>query len=110
MLRFQMLVMGKRLSMPAARGPRGIEYRPRTIRALGAAEHVWFWKGHEVRERAWLFLADQSVDPRLEQGESPDLVEPDGDRFKTLWRSMHDSRAALPKTATEPGQVHSITE
>ena len=67
-----------------------------TIRALGAVDHVWFWKGREVRERAWLFLADQPVDPRLEQGQSPDLVEADGHRFKTLWRSMHDSRADLP--------------
>jgi 8-oxo-dGTP pyrophosphatase MutT (NUDIX family) len=67
-----------------------------TIRELGTIDHVWFWNGREVRERAWLFLASSSDDARLSRGDSPELVEADGQRVKTFWRPIEDSGAALP--------------
>ena len=67
-----------------------------TIRELGRVDHVWSWKGREVRERAWLFLASSSDDPRLSRGESPELVEADGQRVKTLWRPIEHNTATLP--------------
>jgi putative (di)nucleoside polyphosphate hydrolase len=67
-----------------------------TIRELGRIDHVWFWNGREVRERAWLFLANSSEDARLNRGETPELVEADGHRFKTFWRPIEDSVARLP--------------
>jgi len=67
-----------------------------TIQALGAVDHVWFWKGREVRERAWLFLASSSDDARLSQGESPDLLEANGNRIKTLWRPIQGIAETLP--------------
>ena len=63
---------------------------------LGAVDHVWFWNGREVRERAWLFLASSSDDARLSRGECPELVEADGQRIKTVWRRMEESLASLP--------------
>lgn len=66
------------------------------LRPLSKVDHIWFWKGREVRERAWLFLANPSDDERLIRGETPDLVEADGERIKTLWRSIHDDSGALP--------------
>jgi 8-oxo-dGTP pyrophosphatase MutT (NUDIX family) len=67
-----------------------------TIRELGTVDHVWFWKGREVRERAWLFLASSSDDARLSRGDSPELVEADGQRVKTFWRPIEDNGATLP--------------
>jgi len=67
-----------------------------TIRELGAVDHIWFWKGREVRERAWLFLASSSDDARLQRGESPDLLEANGQPVKTLWRPIQDNGASLP--------------
>lgn len=67
-----------------------------TIRELGTVYHVWFWKGREVRERAWLFLASSSDDARLSRGDSPELVEADGQRVKTFWRPIEDNGATLP--------------
>jgi 8-oxo-dGTP pyrophosphatase MutT (NUDIX family) len=67
-----------------------------TVQALGAVDHVWFWKGREVRERAWLFLADPADDARLSRGESPELLEANGDRIQTRWRPIQDTAAALP--------------
>lgn len=66
------------------------------LHLLCRVDHIWFWKGREVRERAWLFLANSSDDERLSRGETPDLVEADGERIKTLWRSVHDDSEALP--------------
>ena len=66
------------------------------LRLLGKVDHIWFWKGREVRERAWLFLANSSDDERLSRGETPDLVEAGGERIKTLWRSINDDNEALP--------------
>ncbi len=66
------------------------------LRLLGKVDHIWFWKGREVRERAWLFLANSSDDERLSRGENPDLVEAGGERIKTLWRSINDDYEELP--------------
>jgi 8-oxo-dGTP pyrophosphatase MutT (NUDIX family) len=66
------------------------------IQPLGDIDHVWFWKGREVRERAWLFLANASDDARLSRGELPDLLEANGQRIKTFWRSIHDITEMLP--------------
>jgi ADP-ribose pyrophosphatase YjhB (NUDIX family) len=59
-----------------------------TVQQLGAIDHVWFWKGREVHERAWLFLADSAEHPHLRKGETPQILEADGDRFITCWRSI----------------------
>jgi 8-oxo-dGTP pyrophosphatase MutT (NUDIX family) len=67
-----------------------------TIRELGAVDHIWLWKGREVRERAWLFLASSSDDARLRRGETPDLIEATGQLMKTLWRPIQDNPASLP--------------
>lgn len=57
------------------------------IQPLSAVDHVWHWKGREVRERAWFFLASTADDIRLSRGECPELLEADGARCPTLWRS-----------------------
>jgi 8-oxo-dGTP pyrophosphatase MutT (NUDIX family) len=67
-----------------------------TILELGTVDHIWFWNGREVRERAWLFLASSSDDPRLGRGECPALVEGDGECVKTLWRPIEENAAKLP--------------
>jgi 8-oxo-dGTP pyrophosphatase MutT (NUDIX family) len=66
------------------------------IHLLGKVDHVWFWKGREVRERAWIFLANSSDDGHLSRAESPEVFEAGGERIKTLWRSIHDASVALP--------------
>jgi 8-oxo-dGTP pyrophosphatase MutT (NUDIX family) len=63
---------------------------------LGTVDHVWFWNGREVRERAWLFLASSSDDARLSRGECPELVEADGQRIRTVWRPIEENIASLP--------------
>ena len=59
-----------------------------SIEALGSVDHVWFLNGREVHERAWLFLASSNDDPRLSRGETVELLEADGERFRTVWRSI----------------------
>ena len=66
------------------------------VRELGTVDHVWFWNGREVRERAWLFLASSSDDARLSRGECPELLEADGQRSKTVWRPIEENLASLP--------------
>lgn len=63
---------------------------------VGTVDHVWFWNGREVRERAWLFLASSSDDARLSRGECPVLVEADGQRIQTVWRPIEENVAPLP--------------
>lgn len=63
---------------------------------LGSVDHVWSWKGREVRERAWLFLANSSDDERLTLGETPDLTESTGEQVKTLWRPVEGASEPLP--------------
>jgi 8-oxo-dGTP pyrophosphatase MutT (NUDIX family) len=67
-----------------------------TIRELGTVDHIWFWNGREVRERARLFLASSSDDARLNRGDSPELVEADGQRVKTFWRPIEDNGVTVP--------------
>lgn len=63
---------------------------------LGTVDHIWFLNGREVRERAWLFLANSSDDARLSRGECPELIEADGQRLKTVWRPIDQNIASLP--------------
>jgi len=65
------------------------------VRSLGAIDHIWHWKGREVRERAWIFLADPA-DHRLSRGKTPELTEPNGERHRTLWRALDDPSGTLP--------------
>ena len=62
-----------------------------TVQALGYVDHVWYWKGREVRERAWLFAASCGDDPGLSRGEAPELIEANGQRMATVWRPVADS-------------------
>jgi 8-oxo-dGTP pyrophosphatase MutT (NUDIX family) len=66
------------------------------ILELGTVDHIWFWNGREVRERAWLFLANSSDYARLSHGECPELIEADGRCIKTVWRPIQDNIATLP--------------
>ena len=66
------------------------------LEPLCMVDHIWFWKGRKVQERAWLFLANSSDDPRLSRGETPDLHEANGQRVRTFWRSIHGSAQTLP--------------
>ena len=67
-----------------------------TVQPLGPIDHVWFWKGREIHERAWLFLADSSAYACLHSGQTPEILEADGDRFTTHWRSIRDIDQSLP--------------
>jgi 8-oxo-dGTP pyrophosphatase MutT (NUDIX family) len=67
-----------------------------SLQPLGAVDHVWPWKGREVRERAWLFLANASDDERLNRSENPCLTEADGQQVKTLWRQIEAAADTLP--------------
>jgi 8-oxo-dGTP pyrophosphatase MutT (NUDIX family) len=66
------------------------------VRELGTLDHVWFWKGREIRERAWLFAASSTDDVRLSRGETPDVVEANGQRIKTIWRPIEDTKDLPP--------------
>ena len=66
------------------------------VESLGAIDHVWFWKGLEVRERAWLFLAHSEDDARLSRGGTPELIESEGQRIKTRWRPFADAAEVRP--------------
>ena len=66
------------------------------IQELGTVDHVWFWNGREVHERAWLFLANSSDYAALSHGECPELIEADGQRSKTRWRPIEANGATLP--------------
>jgi 8-oxo-dGTP pyrophosphatase MutT (NUDIX family) len=61
------------------------------VEPLGEIDHVWFWKGREVREHIWLFLASAGDDARLSRGETPELTEADGEHMKTRWRPFADA-------------------
>ena len=63
-------------------------------RKLGYVDHTWHWNGREVHERAWLFLANCLDDPRLQKGETPDLLE-GAHRRRTLWRPIDDDNRQL---------------
>lgn len=63
---------------------------------LGAVEHIWYWDGREIQERAWLFVAHASDDARLQRGDTLELVEPTGERFPTVWRPIRGGSKGLP--------------
>jgi ADP-ribose pyrophosphatase YjhB (NUDIX family) len=67
-----------------------------TVELLGKTDQIWFWKGREVLERAWVFLTNSSDDARLSRGENPDLVEASGQIARTFWRSINDIAESLP--------------
>jgi 8-oxo-dGTP pyrophosphatase MutT (NUDIX family) len=67
-----------------------------TVRAVGSIDHIWYWKGREVHERAWLFLADSSEHSSLSQGQTPEILEADGDRFPTHWRAINEHDESFP--------------
>ncbi len=67
------------------------------LQSLGPVDHVWFWKGREIHERAWLFLGNSSCDGRLARGDTPDIIEPDGDHFTTVWLTLAEAAAGPPK-------------
>ena len=73
------------------------------IQEVGTVDHIWFWKGREVQERASLFLASPSDDARLSRGECPWLIEADGQRIKTVWRPIKENIASFPPLC--PSQV-----
>ena len=60
------------------------------VEPLGSIDHVWHHKDRENHERCWLFIGTTADDGRLDRGETIELIEADGDRPKTLWRSVHD--------------------
>lgn len=66
------------------------------VHPLGAIDHTWFWNGREVRERAWIFVAESSDDLRLSRGETPEIQEADGQHHLTLWRALEESPGRLP--------------
>ena len=66
------------------------------VRELGTLDHIWFWKGREIRERAWLFAASSTDDVRLIRGETPGVVEANGQRIKTIWRPIEDTKDLPP--------------
>jgi 8-oxo-dGTP pyrophosphatase MutT (NUDIX family) len=66
------------------------------IEPLGSIDHVWQWKGRENHERAWVFLSSSDMDERLSRGETPELIEADGDRFPTVWRAVRGPAVGLP--------------
>jgi 8-oxo-dGTP pyrophosphatase MutT (NUDIX family) len=66
------------------------------VQELGAVDHTWHWKGREVRERAFIFLADEAGEPRLSNGEPPVITEADGDNHKTVWRPVQEPAEGLP--------------
>ena len=66
------------------------------VQLLGTIDHVWHWKGRELHERAWLFQASAADDPRLDRGETVELLEADGDRLKTVWRGCAAREEDLP--------------
>jgi hypothetical protein len=57
---------------------------------------TWFWNGREVRERAWIFVAESSDDLRLSRGETPEVREADGQHYLTLWRALEELPGRLP--------------
>jgi 8-oxo-dGTP pyrophosphatase MutT (NUDIX family) len=65
------------------------------VEALGPLDHVWIWKSREVHERAWIFLANASDDARFDRGETPELVEADGDVQRTVWRALDGSGSEM---------------
>ena len=67
-----------------------------TAQEVGVVDHFWSWDGRERHERIWLFLVSSSTDERLSRAETPELLEADGQRFKTIWRPIRDAEGYPP--------------
>jgi len=63
---------------------------------LPPIDHVWPWKLRDLHEKAWLFLVPSADYPELADGQTPEIVEPDGERFPTVWRPFDADAATLP--------------
>jgi 8-oxo-dGTP pyrophosphatase MutT (NUDIX family) len=63
---------------------------------LAPIDHIWPWKKKLLHERAWLFLIPAADYPELALGQTPGIVEPDGDCFPTIWRSFDADSSILP--------------
>jgi 8-oxo-dGTP pyrophosphatase MutT (NUDIX family) len=63
---------------------------------LPPVDRIWPWKKKELHERAWLFLVPAADYPELSAGQTPDIVEPDGDRYPTIWRPLRANPEDLP--------------
>jgi 8-oxo-dGTP pyrophosphatase MutT (NUDIX family) len=66
------------------------------VRQIGHIDHVWIWKSRELHERAYIFLADPADDPRLNRGETLELIEADGERSRTIWLALDGAGAGPP--------------
>lgn len=66
------------------------------VRQIGVIGHTWHWKSRELRERAYIFVADPAEDPRLSRGETIELIEADGLHSQTLWLPLDIPADALP--------------
>ena len=72
------------------------------VRLIGSIDHIWIWKSREVHERAYIFLADPSDDPRLNRGETLDLIEADGLHSRTLWLPLDSAPDRIPPICPAP--------
>jgi 8-oxo-dGTP pyrophosphatase MutT (NUDIX family) len=63
---------------------------------LAPIDHIWPWKKKVLHERVFLFLLPAKDYPELSRGQTPEIVEPDGERYPTLWRSLDANPANLP--------------
>jgi 8-oxo-dGTP pyrophosphatase MutT (NUDIX family) len=63
---------------------------------LPPIDHIWPWKLRDLHEKAWLFLVPAAEYPELADGQTPEIVEPDGERFPTVWRPFSGDLSALP--------------
>jgi ADP-ribose pyrophosphatase YjhB (NUDIX family) len=76
------------------------------VEPLGFVDHVWKCDGRVTRERAWIFACEASVDARLERGETPVLIEANGERVRTVWRRIEDDGPLLcPESLLRPTTV-----
>jgi 8-oxo-dGTP pyrophosphatase MutT (NUDIX family) len=59
-------------------------------------DHIWPWKKKLLHERIFLFLLPAMEYPELALGQTPEIVEPDGERYPTVWRRLDADPATLP--------------
>jgi mutator protein MutT len=66
------------------------------VKQIGFIDHIWQWKSRELHERAFIFVADPADDPRLDRGETIELIEADGLHSQTLWLPLEASGDPIP--------------
>ena len=66
------------------------------VAPIGYIDHIWEWKSRELRERAYIFFADPADDPRLNRGDTIELIEADGLHSRTLWLPLHGALDSFP--------------